>query len=144
MSLLASFSQRKKAPAAFDPNPEEINRMPERPYRVLHANLPFYSDPKCQNEVQDGRLVVLRCEDPRQKQVTIECMPTRRDYEKDQLVTWELHNKRLWDAAWYRNPDSGEIERAWSQSVEFIGRVARAEERQTIDTVSDETSEKAG
>ncbi len=71
-------------------------------------------------------------------------MPTRRDYEKDQLVTWELNNKRLWDAAWYRNPDSGEIERAWSQSVEFIGRVARAEERQTIDTVSDETSAKAG
>jgi len=71
-------------------------------------------------------------------------MPTRRDYEKDQLVTWELNNKRLWDAAWYRNPDNGEIERAWPQAVEFIGKVARAEDkRPTVDAVSEKSSAKA-
>jgi hypothetical protein len=108
--------------------PEETTSMPARPYRVLHADLPFYSDSKCEKEVQGARLVVLRCEDPAQKQKTIECMPVVKNYRQGQIVSWDLNNKRLWELSWYRNPDTGEPERAWTQAVEFTGKVVKVTE----------------
>jgi hypothetical protein len=108
--------------------PEETTYMPARPYRVLHADLPFYSDSKCEKEVQGARLVVLRCEDPAQKQKTIECMPVVKNYRQGQIVSWDLNNKRLWELSWYRNPDTGEPERAWTQAVEFTGKVVKVTE----------------
>ena len=108
--------------------PEETTSMPERPYRVLHADLPFYSDSKCEKEVEGARLVVLRCEDPAQNQKTIECMPVVKKYRQGQIVSWDLNNKRLWELSWYRNPDTGQVERAWAQSVEFTGKTVRVTE----------------
>ena len=108
---------------APDPNPPEIRHQPARPYRVLHADLPFYSDPKGLIEVQGARLVVLQCEDPMQTHQPIECMPVRKNYRAGQRVGWDLNNKKLWETAYYRNPSSGEVERAWAQSVEFTGPV---------------------
>ena len=105
--------------------PEETTSMPARPYRVLHADLPFYSDSKCEKEVQGARLVVLRCEDPDQKQKTIECMPVVMNYRVDQIVTWDLNNKKMWELSWYRNPDTGQVERAWAQAVEFSGKIVK-------------------
>jgi len=111
-----------------NPEPEETTSMPARPYRVLHADLPFYSDSKCEKEVQGARLVVLRCEDPEQNQKTIECMPVVKKYRQGQIVSWDLNNKRMWEHSWYRNPDSGEVERAWAQAVEFTGKVVTVAE----------------
>ncbi len=106
-----------------DSNPGLTHEMPARPYRILHADLPFYSDPDCRNEVLGKRLIVLRCEDPRQKQNVVECMPTSKRYAQGQIVKWDIDPKKLSAASWYRNPDSGNKERAWAQSVEFIGKV---------------------
>jgi len=127
MSQSAGFFGGKKAGVEFDPEPGEINRMPERPYRVLHAGIPFYSDSKCEEQVQEATLVILRCEDPRQNHLPIECMPTRLRYEAGQIVNWDLNNKKLWELSWYVDPETGKIERAWIQAVEFIGKVVRAE-----------------
>ena len=102
--------------------------MPERPYRVLYSNLPFYSDSKCEQKVQGATLVILRCDDPRQSHHPIECMPTSKSYEPGQIVRWDLNNKKLWELSWYRHPETGKIERAWAQSVEFVGKVERVEE----------------
>lgn len=106
-------------------NPGEVSRMPERPYLVLHAGLPFYADPRCEKQVHGASLVVLRCEDPRQTHHPVECMPTSKSYEKGQVVCWELNYKRMWESAWYWNPETAGIEKAWSQAVEFIGMVVR-------------------
>ena len=111
-----------------DPNPVEIRHHPERPYRVLHADLPFFSDPKCLIQVPEARLVVLRCEDPMQTHRPIECMPVRKNYRQGQTVGWDLNNKKMWETAYYRNPDTGEVERAWAQAVEFIGPVVNIPE----------------
>jgi hypothetical protein len=111
------------------PEPEETTSMPERPYRVLHADLPFYSDSKCEKEVPGARLVVLRCEDPAQTRKTIECMPVVKNYRQDQIVTWDLNNKRMWELSWYRNPDTGQVERAWAQAVEFTGKIVKVTEQ---------------
>jgi hypothetical protein len=34
-----------------------------------------------------------------------------------------LNNKQLWEESWYRNPETGQIERAWTLHVEFVGQV---------------------
>lgn len=121
MSLLAALFWRKQPEIPFDPNPCEVDSMPVRPYRVLHADLPFYSDAECKIEVSGARLIVLQCEDPRQEQRTIECMPTLKKYRQGRLVRWEIKHKRQWDKAWYINPDTGQSERAWGLATEFIG-----------------------
>ena len=126
MSLLHSIIQRKKQ-EVFNPIPDEIREMPVRPFRVIHADLPFYSDAKCQNEIPDARLVILQCADTVQKRNDVECMPSRKRYKQGQTVGWDLNNKKIWQSAWYRNPETAQIEKAWTQSVEFVGRVVAAD-----------------
>ncbi|NWG12292.1 MAG: hypothetical protein HXY20_02020 [Acidobacteria bacterium] len=124
MSLVkALFGKKKQVP--FDPNPEILDSIPARPYRVLHAGLPFYSDPDCRTEVQGARLVVLQCEDPAQQHHPIECMPVLKTYQKGQIVRWDTNHKLVWGAAWYVNPETGAKEKAWAQAVEFMGGVYR-------------------
>jgi len=124
MSLLRTLFGRKKE-APFDPNPACLEAMPARPYLVLHADLPFFSDPDCRVEVQGARLVVLRCEDPVQQQHPLECMPVLKSYRKGQIARWDINHKRVWDAAWYVNPETGNREKAWTQAAEFLGGVYR-------------------
>ena len=122
---MALLSGRKRSEVAevFDPNPETINTMPARPYRVLYADLAFYSDPDCKGPVADARLVVLRSEDPKQQHQVQECVPARKKYQVGQLVDWNLNNKRIWQNNWYINPETGKAEMAWVQAVEFTGKV---------------------
>ena len=125
MSWLKALFGPKKAEAVFDPNPGFIEVMPARPYRVLHADLPFYADPECREESKGARLVVLQCEDPAQQQRPIECMPVLKRYQKGQMVQWEINHKRGWEAAWYVDPDHGAKVKAWTHAAEFMGRVCR-------------------
>ncbi len=125
MSFLDSLFGRRKEQEPFDPNPGETHVMPARPYRVVQANLPFYSDADCRTRVEGARLLILQCEDPNQKQRVLECMPALKEYSPGQIVQWELNNKNVWETAWYVNPDTGKKEQAWSQAVEFQGRVVK-------------------
>jgi len=124
---MSSFFGRKgnNNPESFDPNPGIVEEMPARPYRVLHADLPFYSDPECKSKADGARLVVLRCEDPKQQHQVHECMPTRKKYQTGQLVRWDLNNKVIWQESWYRDPETGLTEKAWTQAVEFVGRIVK-------------------
>ena len=126
-----SIFGRKKSMDALDPNPGVIDFMPARPYRVLYAELPFYSDPECRFKIEDARLVVLQSEDPMQQHQVRECMPTRKKYQAGELVDWNLNNKKVWQGGWYKNPETGATELVWTQAVEFAGNVvtaARAED----------------
>jgi hypothetical protein len=125
---MALFFGRRKSEATevFDPNPGTVHAMPARPYRVLSADLAFYSDPECKSRVSDATIVVLRSEDPRQQHQVQECMPTRKKYQAGQLVEWDLNNKQIWQDNWYINPATGKAEKIWIQAVEFVGRVVTA------------------
>jgi hypothetical protein len=116
----------RRSEIEFDPNPSVLRQMPARPYKVLHADLPVYSDSSCKAETNGVRMVILRCEDPKQTHRPTECMPSRKRYSKGQVVSWELNNKSVWNEAWYRNPETGKPEKAWSRAVEFEGRVVEA------------------
>ena len=125
---MALFAGRKRSEAieVFDPNPETTDTMPVRPYRVLYADLAFYSDPECKRPADDARLVVLRSEDPKQQHQVQECIPARKKYAAGQIVNWDLNNKRIWQNNWYINPETGKAEMAWVQAVEFTGKVVSA------------------
>ncbi len=124
MSLLKWLFRSNKA-QVFDPRPQVTDVMPARPYKVVHASVPFYSDADCRTEVRAARLIMLRCEDQRQTHRPIECMPTLKEYSAGQVVTWELNKDALWEAAWFRHPVTGATEKAWSQAVEFTGKIVR-------------------
>jgi hypothetical protein len=103
--------------------PEQTHEMPAIPHRVLHANLPFYSDPECTRLVTDASILVLRSLDPDDPVGELDIVPVRRRYSAGQIVSWELNNKRLWENSWFRHPDTGQVEQAWTFHVEFIGKV---------------------
>jgi hypothetical protein len=121
------FGRKRSTPAEIiDPEPGSVDWMPARPYRVLHADLPFYSDPECRLRINGAHLIVLESEDPNGPGHVQECMPTRKTYRVGQLVQWDLNNKKVWQNSWYKNPETGAAEMAWIQAVEFIGKVVTA------------------
>jgi len=107
----------------FDPNPGQTDELPALPHRVLYANIPFYADPECKQQVTDGTILILQSLDPDDPIQELDVAPTRKNYQAGQIVVWDLNNKKLWEKAWYRNPESGRIEQAWSFHVEFMGKV---------------------
>ena len=104
-------------------DPDESDEMPQVPYRVLYADIPFYSDSECKKEVAEGRIAVLEALDPDDEFPELDVVPTLNRYEPGRLVRWSLHNKKLWEESWYKNPENGQIERAWMTHVEFNGEV---------------------
>jgi uncharacterized protein YutE (UPF0331/DUF86 family) len=96
--------------------PHEINR-------VAIADVPFYSDPQCQAEVLDARIVVLETVHPDGKTKNYRVYPTTQKYQPGQSVSWEWNRSRQWGPSWYRDSFAkNEIKSAWSGSVEFAGR----------------------
>lgn len=103
--------------------PQQTDVKPISPFRVLHADLPFYSDPDCQREVKNARLIILQCEDPTETIKTPEPLPTTRQYQLGEIVQWGFDHKRIWEESWYQDPETGEVKQAWKHSTEFIGKV---------------------
>ena len=110
-----------KVPTQRDP--QYSDEMPVVPYRVLYADIPFYSDSECTQEVVAARIAILDALDPDDELKELDVVPSLNRYEPGQLVRWTLDNKNLWEESWYKNPETGQIERAWTIHVEFIGQV---------------------
>ncbi len=117
--------ETSESTAQLGARPEETDQMPIVPYRVLYTDLPGFSDPECRNQVPDARIAVLLPLDPDDQILELDVVPTRYSYQPGQIISWELNNKRTWEAGWYRNPDTGQVEQAWTMHVEFIGQVVQ-------------------
>lgn len=113
--------ETSKSTAQLGARPEETDKMPIVPYRVLYTDLPVFSDRECHNRIPDTHIVVLLPLDPDDQILELDVVPTRYSYQPGQIITWELNNKRTWEAGWYRNPETGQVEQAWTMHVEFIG-----------------------
>ncbi|MBI4445865.1 MAG: hypothetical protein HY645_08130 [Acidobacteria bacterium] len=103
--------------------PKTTALRPISPFRILHAGLTFYSDSKCEKEVPEARLLLLICEDPAETLREVEAVPARMAYEKGQIVNWLFDHHKTWGESWYRDPETGKILKAWTQSAEFVGEV---------------------
>jgi hypothetical protein len=66
---------------------------------------------------------MLETESPGGTKKTMRIYPsTQTHFQKGKRVAWEWSFQNKWAQAWYRQPDSGEIEKAWDSSAEFVGR----------------------
>ena len=117
--------ETSESTAQLGARPEETDQMPIVPYRALYTDLPVFSDAECRNRIPDARIVILLPLDPDDQILELDVVPTRYSYQPGQIITWELNNKRTWEAGWYRNPDTGQVEQAWTMHVEFIGEVVQ-------------------
>ena len=113
----------RKRVSIEDTSPEQTDQFPQVPYRVLHANVPFYSDPECKNEVKGARITILEALDPDDEFRELDIVPTRTEYRQGQLLTWSLNNKQIWEESWYKHPETQQIERVWARHVEFTGEL---------------------
>ena len=123
MGLIKKLLKRKPEQILVETVPGTIDRMPVVPYRVLHNEIPFYSDSECTQEVPDGKIVILEALDPDDSYKEHDVLPTLKEYEIGQLVDWRLDNKHVWEESWYQNPETAKIERAWILHVGFVGNV---------------------
>jgi hypothetical protein len=103
--------------------PETTDSVPLVPFKVLETDIPFYSDKDCTQLVPDASIVIIQALDPEDSIQELDIVPTTKKYQKGDYVTLALDNKRLWEDCWYRDPDSGEIEKAWRIHVCFVGAV---------------------
>lgn len=119
---------KRKSPAKeISTAPGETNEMPVVPYRVLYAGLPFYSDPECRNEIPDAKIAILKPLDPDGRFGELDVVPSRKAYQPGQLVKWWLNKDKMWEECWYRNPETGQIERLFIAHIEFVGPLISAE-----------------
>lgn len=102
--------------------PGVTDTMPVVPHKVLHSGLPIYIDREATREAPEGTVAVLQPLDPDGFQM-LEVVPTRKVYEPGQYLNWQLNKDKLWEECFYRNPDTGQIEQAWTMHVEFVGKV---------------------
>ncbi len=116
--------KKKKPEEVQDPTIPEISLiMPLVPYKVMATDLPIYLDPNGKEAESEYRIAILMALDPDDPVMEPEIVPTRIKYNVGDYVDWSLNSKKLWEQRWYRNPETGKVERAWTFHVEFLGRL---------------------
>lgn len=129
--------RRKPETEPYDTDPGETDTMPVVPYRVLYADLPFFSDSDCTDPVSGASIAILEGLDPDDELHELDVVPSRKSYQPGQLVSWFLNHKQIWEECWYRNPETGQVERAWTVHAEFTGQViskkAQEEDRSRLE-----------
>ena len=103
--------------------PETTDAVPLVPFKVLETDIPFYLDEECKKLVTDASIVIIQALDPDDSILEVDIVPTTKKYKRGDYVTLALDNKKLWEDCWYRDPQSGEIEKAWRIHVCFIGAI---------------------
>lgn len=100
-----------------------LRGIPRETNVVFHPGVELYSDPDGKNPIPEVRGVILETTSAGGLTRSHRIFPTTRGhFERGKRVAWEWSDKNQWDAAWYRDPDTGEIRKAWDGSLEFVGR----------------------
>lgn len=100
-----------------------LRAFPRETNYVYHPGVPVFKDPECTQPWSAGKGVILETETPGGTQRFFRIFPTTKtNYQKGSRVAWEWNNSIVWEDAWYKDPDSGEIKLAWNSAMEFVGR----------------------
>ncbi len=127
-------------------NPSVTKKVPLVPFKVLETDIPFYRDEECTQRVPDATLAIIQALDPDDEVQELDVVPTTLTYRKGQYVTLAFDNKKLWEDCYYRDPQEGDIAKAWRIHVNFIGEVidpqAIEADRERIDDLEKRVQEK--
>jgi hypothetical protein len=101
---------------------DAITALPTEINVVYHPGVVVFTNPNCTNRIRDARGVILQTTSPNGVK-TFRIFPTTHShFKKGEQVAWEWNMARIWPAAWFPDPDTGQIKEAWGSSAEFIGR----------------------
>jgi hypothetical protein len=113
--------------SALDSGLRLLRALSALPYETNIVYLPdveIFSDSECTQPITDAKGLILESTSPAGSMKMYRIFPTtRRDYYqkgKKVAVDWNMHKK--WPEAWWRDPDTGSVKKAWVESAEFIGR----------------------
>jgi hypothetical protein len=85
---------------------------------IRHSDVPLFSDAKATVPVANATGVIIDIGGGSERAI----VPTRQHFYRGMRVTlaWGMDTK--WGDTWYRDPETGEIKKAWQEAAEFIGR----------------------
>jgi hypothetical protein len=101
-----------------------IGRVPRAVHVVYATDLPIFADAEGRQERGDVRGLMLESTsrpDPATPERHV-YPTTRTHFQQGKAVAWEWDLSKVWPESWYRDPDTNEIEYAWGEAGEFIGR----------------------
>jgi len=110
-----------KATEVESTTPTVTEKVPLVPFKVVAAGIPFFSDQECTKQVTGANIVILQTLDPEDEIQELDIVPSTKTYQKGDYVTLAFDNKKIWEDCYYRDPESGDIARAWRIHVNFIG-----------------------
>jgi hypothetical protein len=100
-----------------------IQAIPHETHIVERAGVSLFSDAEGKAPREDCKGVILETHSAGGAIRRQGIYPTTRShFRKDLRVAWEWNPKLKWGETWYRDPDSGDMAYAWSESIEFCGR----------------------
>lgn len=113
----------RKETKTISREPETTQKLPLVPFKVVASEVPFYRDQECKQMVEEARLVVLLALDPEDQIQEYNLVPSTLRYKVGDYVTMNLEKEKLWEDCFYKDPESGEVQKAWRIHVNFIGAV---------------------
>lgn len=90
---------------------------------VYHPGVEVFPDPLCKTPIANVKGIILETESPGGTMKSFRIFPTTRThFQKGKRVAWEWSSELTWGPAWYKDPDTHEIKKAWDSAAEFIGQ----------------------
>jgi len=119
---VASDDEVLRALDAGIPLLRAVMAIPRERNVVAYPDVEIFADPSATKAIPDVKGLILQTLSPGTSSTSYRILPTARsDYVVGKEVTWEL-GSRQWGEAWYRDPESHKVRKAWGDSMEFVGR----------------------
>lgn len=100
-----------------------LQAMPRETNVVHEPSVVVYSDVDLTTPMPNVHGVILETQAPGGTSKTFRIFPTTRThFKKGHQVAWEWNMGIVVGPAWYRSPETGDIQQAWLSSAEFVGR----------------------
>lgn len=102
---------------------DTLKSIPRQKYTVYKKDIDLFSDSECKNKRDDVKGIILETFSPEGAHISYNLRPTtKRFYNENDLVAWEWSFDKIWDATFYKDPNTSKIIKAFDSSAEFVGR----------------------
>ena len=101
---------------------EALRRIPRNVHVVAEPSLEIFADAEGRERREGVHGVGLETRYGDRTDPVAVFPTTKIHFEKGRPVAWEWSFDQTWPESWYRDPETGEIRYAWTNSAEFVGR----------------------